>query len=86
MPDSRARPSSRTTAATLATLPAALPRGLLIMLGLAAVTVTIGGIKAVSDIAAPAFLALVLSIAVHPLRAGWSGTVPPAGWPRSPPS
>ncbi|KRF30363.1 AI-2E family transporter [Nocardioides sp. Soil805] len=79
MPGSRARPPSRTTATTVATLPAALPRGLLIMLGLAAVTVTIGGIRAVSDIAAPAFLALVLSIAVHPVR-GWLVRHRAPGW------
>ena len=79
MPDSRARPPSRTVATTVATLPAALPRGLLIMLGLAAVTVTIAGIKAVSEIAAPAFLALVLSVAVHPLR-GWLVRHRAPGW------
>jgi predicted PurR-regulated permease PerM len=47
-----------------------LPRGLLIVLGLAGATVAVAGLKAVSSLAAPAFLALVLTIAVHPVR-GW---------------
>lgn len=79
MPGSRARPPSRTTATTVATLPTALPRGLLILLGLAATTVTLAGLRSVADIAAPAFLALVLSIAVHPLR-GWLMGHRTPGW------
>jgi predicted PurR-regulated permease PerM len=47
-----------------------LPRGLLIVLGVAATTVAVAGIKSISGIVGPAFLALVLVIAVHPIR-GW---------------
>lgn len=47
-----------------------LPRGLLILLGLAAATVTVGGIKGVSGLIGPSFLALVLMITVFPIR-GW---------------
>lgn len=52
--------------------PSVLPRGLMILLGLAAATVTIAGVKAVSGILGPAFLALVLAIAADPLRTGLS--------------
>jgi AI-2 transport protein TqsA len=45
-----------------------LPRGLLILLGLAAATVSVAGIRAISGILAPTFLGLVLAIAVHPVR------------------
>jgi predicted PurR-regulated permease PerM len=45
-----------------------LPRGLLILLGLAAATIVTLGIKAVAGIVAPTFLALVLVICVQPLR------------------
>jgi AI-2 transport protein TqsA len=48
----------------------ALPRGLLILLGFAAAVVTVAGLKSISGLVAPAFLALVLTIGVHPLR-GW---------------
>jgi AI-2 transport protein TqsA len=48
----------------------ALPRGLLILLGLAAAVITVAGLKSISGLVAPAFLALVLTIGVHPLR-GW---------------
>ncbi|GAA2907307.1 AI-2E family transporter [Streptosporangium fragile] len=46
-----------------------LPHGLKLLLGLAAAVVTVAGIKAVSDIAGPALLALTLTIGVSPLRA-----------------
>ena len=45
-----------------------LPRPLLILLGLAAAVVAIGGMKAVSGLLAPLFLALVLTVLAHPLR------------------
>lgn len=45
-----------------------LPRGLMILLGLAAATIATIGIKAISGIVAPTFLALVLVICVQPLR------------------
>jgi AI-2 transport protein TqsA len=47
-----------------------LPRGLLILLGFAAAVITVAGLKSISGLVAPAFLALVLTIGVHPLR-GW---------------
>ncbi len=47
-----------------------LPRGLQILLGLAAAVITVAGIRSASAIVGPTFLALVLTIAVHPLR-GW---------------
>ncbi|MGB3257584.1 MAG: AI-2E family transporter [Ornithinimicrobium sp.] len=63
--------------------PSALPRGVLIMVGLAATVITVAGLKAVADIIGPVFLALVLSIAASPLATGlarrgvprWVGTV-----------
>jgi AI-2 transport protein TqsA len=45
-----------------------LPRGLLILLGAAAAVITVAGLKSIADLVAPAFLALVLTIAAHPLR------------------
>src|SRR6478609_414350 len=45
-----------------------LPRGLIIMLGLAAGVVVAGGIHSVPDLIGPIFLALVLTITVDPLR------------------
>ena len=61
----------------------ALPRGLLILLGLAAAVISIGGIRSASSLIGPIFLALVLTIAVHPLRTyaarlgvpAWAGTL-----------
>jgi AI-2 transport protein TqsA len=68
--DAPARPDGRRSAA--------LPRGLLILLGLAATTVTIAGMKAAAGILAPAFLALMLAIVVDPLR----GALARRGLPR----
>ncbi|QYJ04831.1 AI-2E family transporter [Nocardioides panacisoli] len=73
---------SSPAAPTLPT-PSGLPRGVLIMVGLAAITVTVAGVRAVSDILAPVLLAVVLSIASAPIRSGlaargvprWVGTV-----------
>lgn len=45
-----------------------LPRGLMILLGAAAVVITVAGIRSAAGIIGPTFLALVLTIAVHPLR------------------
>jgi predicted PurR-regulated permease PerM len=55
-----------------------LPRPLVILLGTAAAVVTLAGLRAIEDILAPVLLALVLTIAVHPLgpwlrRKGWPG-------------
>ena len=47
---------------------AALPRGILLLLGMAAAVVVIGGMKATAGIIAPLFLALVLTVVAHPLR------------------
>jgi AI-2 transport protein TqsA len=46
----------------------ALPRGLIILLGVAAALVVALGMRQFSNILGPVFLALVLSIAVHPVR------------------
>jgi AI-2 transport protein TqsA len=46
----------------------ALPRGLIILLGLAAALVAALGMREFANILGPVFLALVLSIAVHPVR------------------
>ncbi len=48
----------------------ALPRIVIVLVVLAALTITIAGIRSVSGIIGPAFLALVLTITVHPMR-GW---------------
>jgi AI-2 transport protein TqsA len=46
----------------------ALPRGITVLLGLAASVVVIAGMKATAGIIAPLFLALVLTVVAHPLR------------------
>lgn len=50
--------------------PSVLPRGLMILLGLAAATITVGGLKSIGGLIGPAFLALVLMITIFPIR-GW---------------
>jgi predicted PurR-regulated permease PerM len=47
-----------------------LPRWFLVLMGTAAATITIAGLRGISDLIGPIFLALVLTIAAHPLR-GW---------------
>jgi AI-2 transport protein TqsA len=59
--------------------PAGLPRGLLILLGTAAATITIAGLKSIAVLAAPIFLALMLIIGVHPLRP-WLRSKGAPGW------
>lgn len=44
-----------------------LPRGVIVMLGMAGLVVTVAGLKAVADIVGPMFLALMLVVAVHPV-------------------
>ncbi|GCE37500.1 AI-2E family transporter [Rhodococcus sp. USK10] len=44
-----------------------MPRGLIVILGLAALVVTVAGIEVAASILAPVFLALMLTVAVHPL-------------------
>jgi AI-2 transport protein TqsA len=46
----------------------ALPRGLIILLGVAAALVVAVGMRQFANILGPVFMALVLSIAVHPVR------------------
>ncbi|GAA4372401.1 AI-2E family transporter [Nocardioides caricicola] len=45
-----------------------LPRGVLVLIGLAAAVVVIAGMRGIADLLAPAFLALVLTVLAHPLR------------------
>lgn len=45
-----------------------LPRGVLVLVGLAAAVIVIAGMRGIADILAPTFLALVLTILAHPLR------------------
>jgi AI-2 transport protein TqsA len=62
---------------------ASLPRGLIALVTLAAATITVAGLHSAAGIVGPVFLALVLTIAVHPIRTrlaargvpGWIGTV-----------
>jgi AI-2 transport protein TqsA len=59
-----------------------LPRGLMILLGGGAAVLVIAGLQAASEMIAPIFLALVVTIAVHPIRGylerrhvpGWAST------------
>jgi AI-2 transport protein TqsA len=48
--------------------PARLPRGVVVLIGLAAAVVVVAGMKAASSLLGPTFLALVVTIAAHPLR------------------
>jgi predicted PurR-regulated permease PerM len=57
----------------------ALPRGLLILLGLAAATVAVGGMKALSGLIAPTFMGIVLVLTVAPAR-GWVERRGAPGW------
>jgi predicted PurR-regulated permease PerM len=55
-----------------------LPRGLAILLGSAATVIVLGGVQAAAWLIAPLFLALVIVIALHPIRCrmrrhGWPG-------------
>jgi len=47
-----------------------IPRGLTIVVGLAATVVWVAGMRAIPDIIGPVFMALVLTITVNPIR-GW---------------
>ena len=61
----------------------ALPRGLIILLGVAAALIAAVGMRQFANILGPVFMALVLSIAVHPVRRlaaryhlpGWLGMI-----------
>jgi AI-2 transport protein TqsA len=54
-----------------------LPRGLIILLGGAGAVVAVGGMKAFASILGPTFLALMLTVTVHPVF-GWLRR---RGWP-----
>jgi len=58
--------------------PLALPRALLVLLGASAAVVTMAGVHAARGILGPLFLALVLTILVHPVRERLQRRVP--GW------
>ena len=60
-------------------VPQALPRGLLIVLGVAATVIAIGGMRTAAGIIGPTVLALVLTIAVHPMR-GYAARVGVPAW------
>ena len=61
------------------TLNVLLPRPVVLLLGTAAATVTIAGMHGIAGLVGPAFLALVLTIAAHPLR-GWLVRMHLPGW------
>ncbi|MEU4417182.1 AI-2E family transporter [Nocardia salmonicida] len=54
-----------------------IPRGLIVLLSLAAMVVTIAGLEAFSGVVGPIFLALMLTIAVQPIQT-WAER---KGWP-----
>ena len=56
--------------------PAVFPRGLVVLLGTASAVVVIAGLRGAASLIGPAFLALVLSIAAHPLRVRLSRRLP----------
>jgi AI-2 transport protein TqsA len=66
-----------------AAYPAVLPRGLVVLLGLASLVVVVAGLKGIAWLLAPAFLALVIVIAIAPVQAwlrrhrlpAWVGTL-----------
>ena len=45
-----------------------LPRAVVVLIGLAAAVIAVAGIKAFSSVIGPAFLALMLTVAIHPLH------------------
>ena len=61
------------------TLAVLFPRWLIVLMGTAAATITIAGLRGISDLIGPVFLALVLTIAAHPLR-GWLQRKRLPGW------
>ena len=60
---------SRSSAEEALANDARLPRIVLVLVVGAGLTVTLAGVRSMQEIAAPTFLALVLTIAAHPLRA-----------------
>jgi AI-2 transport protein TqsA len=55
------------------------PRWLIVLTGTATATITIAGLRGISSLIGPIFLALVLTIAAHPLR-GWLQSRHLPGW------
>lgn len=53
--------------AGLAEPPAVLPRGIIVLLGIAGIVITVAGLRGIADLLAPVFLALMLTVAVSPL-------------------
>ena len=64
---------------TVETLAVRFPRPLLVLMGTAAATITVAGMRGIAGLLGPVFLALVLTIAVHPLRSWLHGRGLP-GW------
>lgn len=58
-----------------------LPRGVLVLVGLAAAVVAVAGLRASANIFAPLFLALILTVLAHPLRRWLDRAMP--GWAAS---
>jgi AI-2 transport protein TqsA len=64
-------------------VPAGLPRVVLILMGTAAATITVAGMRSIADLLGLTFLALVITVSAHPLRApllrwhlpGWLATL-----------
>src|SRR5436190_18986236 len=70
------RPSTTSGGRILRT--SAIPRALIILLGAAAVVITVAGVRAVAWLVGPLVLALVVVIAVYPIKTwlvhkGWPG-------------
>src|SRR4029077_13170489 len=66
LPRRQADPRGVVTTPVAARAP--LPRALVILLGLAAATITAGGMKAINDFLPRTILALILMITVYPIR------------------
>jgi AI-2 transport protein TqsA len=61
---------SGSTAVELQATPSVIPRWLLLVVGLAAATIAVAGLRAVGWLVAPVFLALVVVVALSPVQ-GW---------------
>ena len=61
-------PDGLVPAADATPAPSTLPRGVIVLLGTAAAVVTAAGLRGFAGIVGPVFLALILTIAVSPLR------------------
>ena len=57
----------------------AVPRTLVVLLGGAATVIVVAGLRSTSELVAPAFLALVMTVSAHPLRA-WLARRRVPGW------